>query len=93
VAEAVVGVEGRYAPWLPTCFMATDTSWAPWFIVRSDDKRRARLNILEHLLATVPYKKVPRSDVRLPKREVRTGTFRPQLKVIPEVHQGTRDEL
>jgi polyphosphate kinase 2 len=68
-------------------FMATDTPWAPWFIVRSDDKRRARLNILEHLLATVPYKKVPRSDVRLPKREVRThGTLRPLLKVIPEVH-------
>jgi hypothetical protein len=67
--------------------MATDTPWAPWFIVRSDDKRRARLNILEHLLATVPYKKVPRSDARLPKREVRTdNALRPLLKVIPEVH-------
>jgi polyphosphate kinase 2 len=63
-------------------FMATDTSWAPWFVVRSDDKRRARLNIIEHLLATVPYKKVPRSEVRLPKREVRTdGTLAPLLKV------------
>jgi polyphosphate kinase 2 (PPK2 family) len=68
-------------------FMATDTSWAPWFIVRSDDKKRARLNIIEHLLATVPYQKVPRAAVRLPKRDVRTGSqLRPLLKIIPQVH-------
>ncbi len=37
-------------------FTATDTAWAPWFVARSDDKRRARLNVIEHLLSSVPYK-------------------------------------
>src|SRR3954453_17276665 len=37
-------------------FAATDTSWAPWFVVRSDDKRRARLNLITHLLSKIPYK-------------------------------------
>ena len=47
---------------------ATDTDVAPWHIVRSDDKKRARLNCLSHLLSMVPYKKVPREKVDLPKR-------------------------
>jgi polyphosphate kinase 2 len=68
-------------------FMATDTPWAPWFVARSDDKRRARLNIIEHLLANIPYKSVPREKVTLPKRHVTAdGTTRLPLKVIPEVH-------
>jgi polyphosphate kinase 2 len=49
-------------------FEATDTKHAPWYIVRSDDKRRARLNTLSHILSLVPYKKVPREKVKLPKR-------------------------
>src|SRR5437867_1826062 len=36
-------------------FKATDSSWAPWFVVRSDDKKRARLNIIRHILGHVPY--------------------------------------
>lgn len=47
---------------------ATDTSHAPWYIVRSDDKKRARLNCITHLLELIPYKKVPREKVKLPKR-------------------------
>jgi polyphosphate kinase 2 len=47
---------------------ATDTGWAPWFIVDSDDKRRARLNCISHLLSQVPYKRVEREKVELPKR-------------------------
>jgi polyphosphate kinase len=47
---------------------ATDTEWAPWYIVPSDDKRRARLNCIRHLLSLIPYKKVPRKKVKLPKR-------------------------
>jgi len=47
---------------------ATDTEDAPWHIVRTDDKRRARLNILAHLLDLIPYKKAPREEVKLPKR-------------------------
>ena len=46
----------------------TDTKHAPWYILRSDDKRRARLNCLAQILDLVPYKKVPREKVRLPPR-------------------------
>jgi polyphosphate kinase len=47
---------------------ATDTDYAPWYIVRSDDKKRARLNCISHLLSLIPYRKVPREKVELPKR-------------------------
>ena len=47
---------------------ATDTKHAPWYILRSDDKRRSRLNCITHLLEQIPYKKVPREKVKLPKR-------------------------
>jgi polyphosphate kinase len=49
-------------------FEATDTRHAPWYIVRTDDKRRARLNTISHILSLVDYKKVPRESVILPKR-------------------------
>jgi polyphosphate kinase len=51
-------------------FMATDTSWAPWFVVPSDHKRRARLNVIKHLLDSIPYKRVPRAKVHFPKRKI-----------------------
>lgn len=47
---------------------ATDSKHAPWYLIRSDDKRKARLNCLSHFLKMVPYKKAPREKVRLPKR-------------------------
>jgi polyphosphate kinase 2 len=47
---------------------ATDTSWAPWYIVRSDDKRRARLNTIAHVLDVIPYKKIKRPKIKLPDR-------------------------
>jgi len=47
---------------------ATDTEFAPWYIVPSDDKRRARLNCISHLLTLIPYKKMQREKVKLPKR-------------------------
>jgi polyphosphate kinase 2 (PPK2 family) len=47
---------------------ATDTSWAPWYIVRSDDKRRARLNTIAHILDVVPHKKIKRPKIKLPDR-------------------------
>jgi polyphosphate kinase 2 len=46
----------------------TDTKHAPWYIVRSDDKERARLNAIAHILKLIPYKEVPREKVKLPKR-------------------------
>ena len=54
-------------------FRATDTAWAPWFVARSDDKKRARLNIITHLLSKIPYKGLPRENVKLPKRQKRAG--------------------
>jgi polyphosphate kinase len=47
---------------------ATDTEHAPWYVVRSDDKKRARLNCIAHLLSLIPYEEVPRKKVKLPKR-------------------------
>jgi hypothetical protein len=49
-------------------FKATDTKFAPWHIVRSDDKRRARLNCISHLLKSIPYEKVEREKAKLPER-------------------------
>jgi polyphosphate kinase len=49
-------------------FEATDTEFAPWYIIRSDDKKRARLNCMAHLLSLIPYKKVASEKVKLPKR-------------------------
>jgi len=48
---------------------ATDSKHAPWYIVRSDDKKKARLNCITHLLSMIPYGKVPRERVKLPKRK------------------------
>jgi polyphosphate kinase len=50
---------------------ATDTKHAPWHILRSDDKKRARLNCLAHILDLIPHKKVPRAKVKLPKRSMK----------------------
>jgi polyphosphate kinase 2 len=47
---------------------ASDSKHAPWHLVRSDDKRKARLNCISHFLSMIPYKKVPREKVKLPKR-------------------------
>jgi len=50
---------------------ATDTEEAPWHIVHSDDKRRARLNCISHILGLIPYKEVRRDKVKLPKRSTK----------------------
>ncbi len=59
-------------------FAATDTKFAPWYVVRSDDKRTARLNTIAHLLGKIPYKKVPREKVTLPKRQKAKGYREPK---------------
>jgi polyphosphate kinase len=51
-------------------FKATDSSWAPWFVARSEDKKRVRLNVISHLLKQVPYKAPPAAKVKLPKRKI-----------------------
>ncbi len=67
-------------------FQATDTAWAPWFVAYSDDKKRARLNIITHLLGRIPYKKVPRPRIKLPKRQKPGGYKEPDYpyKMVPE---------
>ncbi len=50
-------------------FKASDTSWAPWFIVRTDDKKRGRLNVITHLLSQIPYETPARRDITLPERQ------------------------
>ncbi len=68
-------------------FQATDTAWAPWHMVRSDDKRRARLNVISHLLSQIPYDKLPRKKPTLPKRQKAHGYAEPDYpyKVVPEL--------
>jgi polyphosphate kinase len=66
-------------------FAATDSSWAPWFVARSEDKKRVRLNVISHLLKHVPYKAVPAPKVKLPKRRV--GRYKAvdlPFKYVPE---------
>jgi polyphosphate kinase len=68
----------------------TDTKHAPWQIVRSDDKRRARLNCISYLLKSIPYTKVSRTKVELPKRSNK-GRYNDQVtlkgrRFVPEIY-------
>jgi len=68
-------------------FKATDTPWAPWYVAKSEDKKRVRLNIISHLLSQIPYKKVPHEKVDLPKRKdlgKRYKAINYPFKFIPE---------
>ncbi|MBX3358195.1 MAG: polyphosphate kinase 2 [Phycisphaeraceae bacterium] len=69
---------------------ATDTRHAPWYILRSDDKKRARLNCIRHILETIPHKALPRDKVKLPKRKM-SGAYDDQAtlkkrKFVREVY-------
>jgi polyphosphate kinase len=57
-------------------FTQTDTPEAPWHVVESDDKRRARINMIAHLLSTIPYRDVPEPKLKLPHRPKSTGYIR-----------------
>jgi polyphosphate kinase 2 len=69
-------------------FTATDTPWAPWFVAKSDDKKKVRLNIITHLLGRLPYKEVPRKKAKLPKRLKESSYKSPDylFKYIPDVY-------
>jgi polyphosphate kinase 2 len=60
-------------------FAATDTGWAPWYVVDNDDKKRGRLNIITHLLSQVPYTSPPKSDVTMPHKPSPGGYIEPEL--------------
>jgi polyphosphate kinase 2 len=66
---------------------ATHTAWAPWFIALSNDKKRARLNIITHLLSKIPHKSLPQPKIKLPKRQKSPGYKEPDHtdKFIPDV--------
>ncbi|MGA8714490.1 MAG: polyphosphate kinase 2 [Roseiarcus sp.] len=68
-------------------FKATDTPWAPWHVIRSDDKKRARLNAISHLLSQIPYQDLPHDKPVLPKRQKPHGYEEPDYpyKVVPEL--------
>jgi polyphosphate kinase 2 len=67
---------------------ATDSKHAPWYVLRSDDKKRARLNCISHLLSQIPYKKLKREKITLPKRS-KKGAYDDQAtlesrRLVPE---------
>ena len=67
-------------------FRATDTSWAPWFVAHTDDKKRGRLNIISHLLSQIPYAPLENRDIKLPKRKTDSEYEEPHLplRYVPE---------
>ncbi len=68
--------------------LATDTSFAPWYIVYADDKRRARLNCISHLLSLIPYEDVEEERVELPKRQKPHGYTEPRNRkynIVPDL--------
>ena len=72
-----------------TMFAHTDIKQAPWYVVEADSKRRARLNCISHLLATVPYKDLTPAPIKLPPRQKRKGYVRPPRSdqtYVPEVY-------
>ena len=68
-------------------FARTSTAWAPWYVARTDDKKRGRLNVISHLLAHVPYEPVKAPKVKLPKRSV-TEVPPPEdhVDLVPETY-------
>jgi polyphosphate kinase len=67
--------------------LATDTPFAPWYIVNADDKRRARINCISHLLSLIPYENVKRTPIELPRRQKPHGYAEPRNRrynVVPE---------
>jgi polyphosphate kinase 2 len=66
--------------------VATDTPYAPWYLVNADDKKRARLNCISHLLSVIPHKEIKRDKIRLPERQKPHGYVEPKNRrynVVP----------
>jgi polyphosphate kinase 2 len=68
--------------------LATDTSYAPWYIVNADDKRRARLNCISHLLSLIPYQEIETEKVKLPERQKPHGYTEPRNRRYNFVSEG-----
>jgi polyphosphate kinase 2 len=79
-----------YARARDAMFVATDTSWAPWYVVDSNDQKRARLNCIAHLLSLIPYEELPSEPVELPPRD-QQGAYDDEAELrartwVPEVY-------
>ncbi|MBC8642568.1 polyphosphate kinase 2 [Caballeronia sp. EK] len=74
-------------------FAKTDTEFSPWYVARSDDKKRARLTIIRHLLSKVPYESVPREHVKLPQRRSAGDFLEPDYpyRFVPVAAHGTEE--
>lgn len=69
-------------------FAHTDIKQAPWYVVNADDKRRARLNCISHLLSMIPYEELPHEEIKLPPRQKEVGYVRPPIEdqnFVPQV--------
>ena len=66
---------------------ATDTKTSPWYIVPSDDKKRARLSCIAHILSSIPYEEIPYTPPKLPPRQKAKGYVEPKQKhqTIPQL--------
>ena len=66
---------------------ATDTAASPWYIVPSDDKKRARLNCIAHVLSSIPYEEIPYTPPKLPPRQKRKGYVEPKQthRTVPQL--------
>jgi hypothetical protein len=60
-------------------FAHTDTKQSPWYVVHADDKRRARLNTIRHLLSLIPYEETPAQEIQVPPRQSDVGYVRPPI--------------
>jgi hypothetical protein len=70
-------------------FAYTDTKQSPWYVVNADDKKRARLNCISHLLSVIPYQDLTPEPIRLPPRQDDKGYVRPPITdqtFVPEVY-------
>jgi hypothetical protein len=70
-------------------FTHTDTKKSPWYVVDGDDKKRARLNVIAHLLSLIEYQDLSPDIIKLPERQPDTGYIRPPIdsqNFIPEVY-------
>ena len=70
-------------------FAATDSSWAPWFVARSEDKKQVRLNVISHLLKQVPYENLTPVEIEVPPRQEDIGYKRPKMssqKFVPKIY-------
>jgi polyphosphate kinase 2 (PPK2 family) len=70
-------------------FSYTDTKDSPWWVVNADDKRRARLNMIHHLLSQIPYEDVTQKDLKLGERPPDKGYVRPPIEsqtFVPEIY-------